>query len=90
MRHAEETHRPEEELRGRIDNKDYRVYGVTFKGASRRTLMPAREHPFVKDIEVENQVSRHFFERDGKRQMAAWGQQTGGSYSDYNMVMCRP
>jgi DNA invertase Pin-like site-specific DNA recombinase len=72
LRHAEETHRLEEELRGRIDNKDYRVYGVTFKGGSRRTLMPAREHPLVTDIDVENQVSRHFFERDGKRQMVAW------------------
>jgi|GEM_PF-4010912 len=41
LRCAEETHRLEKELRGRIDNKDYRVYGVTFKGGSRRTLMPA-------------------------------------------------
>ncbi|MGO9016921.1 MAG: hypothetical protein ACLQVJ_01075 [Syntrophobacteraceae bacterium] len=58
-------------MRGRIDNKDHRVYGVTFKGGSGRTLMPARQYPLVLDIDVEDQIARHFFERDGKRRMTA-------------------
>jgi DNA invertase Pin-like site-specific DNA recombinase len=72
LRCAEETRRLEEELRGRIDNKNCRIYAIQFKGGSLRSLMPARSYTLVTDIDVENQITRHYFERDGKIEMAVW------------------
>ncbi len=66
MRGTEETERVVAAMRARIGNKDYRLYQVLFKGGSRRSLMPARRHSLVMDIDVENDVFRTFDEyRDG-------------------------
>jgi len=74
---TEETRRLEEELRGKIDNKNCRFYAIQFKVGSRRTLMPARSHTLVTDIDVENQIVRYYFERDGKLNKAVWKLETG-------------